>query len=595
MNVLTKTRKGFVKRAAACIVAGAVAATLIPAAVSAEGQAAEAALWETVSVINMDGFPETTGSIWGYEAEKTADGKTHKVRSIAGPAYGCGHYFINQESKICGMSEAQKTAAPDIAGENVAMVSRNWQKYGHNCSGKWIQGAFASSQAGIIVSGLFDDNNIALGDKVKVTAWVYATDIVNSTELKLCENQNQQVNFRAFTMDLDKKYNTNATENEMSFKGKLSTNMWNKISIEYEVNSANSVAKSIRIDNEEQDNIFPLRLSLAGVKVEKKVNTASSYTKKIAAVSMDEFPDTDCANYQGFNVEAPVNGKTYGVRTHGGGDPYLVGNAGGISAIGSTYGRNTHVIGGKTVAKAAVLHRGWLGTSNGNKITNPKASIWLQNVYADDEISVGDRVRVTVWASATTPKKYLSATKHEDIDTDKILFRAYINDPWKSAAQPGYNTQGQIEELTYEGDLSLGEWHKLTIEYQITEANKNARNIIIDNAKSDEVGTVYPVYLSVAGFELEKFENGGWYTVGENGNASGEIYANNTGVSEGSKLIVAAYEGDTFMGCDILDANGEVSPFSVTGAAKADKVCAYVWDMTTLKPQAGIIGLTKAE
>ena len=49
----TKTCKGFVKRAAACIVAGAVAATLIPAAVSAEGE--EIPVGTAVVIVGIDG------------------------------------------------------------------------------------------------------------------------------------------------------------------------------------------------------------------------------------------------------------------------------------------------------------------------------------------------------------------------------------------------------------------------------------------------------------------------------------------------------------------------------------------------------------
>lgn len=572
MNVLTKTCRGFVKRVAAYIVAGTVAATLITAAVSAEKTAVAPTLWETVNVLDMDGFTKKDGSdIWhGFLYEKTENGRNYNVNGMPG-----GQWVVHGDTRMTNeLSPSVAENLPDIAKNNAAFVLARSYINGYPDN-------VPASDSSIVVENLFDTSKLEIGDKIKITAYVNARTLATRTKnpnntsryIINTDNISGDINYRIMLKG--------AADERVEIRDNAEE--WKAISLEYVINSTNKAINSIKIDNKvAEGEVYPLNLYLAGVKVEKQIKTDTVYKKTVASINMDGFPEKG-GSIWGYKAEKTVNGKTYGVKTDGGGGKWVVHSNSAIRDLRDFEKAGLPPIAG---SKVATVKRGWV--SDVNATVDSKAGIVVTNLFDDSNVAVGDKIKITAYVRAS------QAYNDKDIlDDQPVNFRAYVNKPWVSDSETGYNTDATVSDISFEGKLPIGRWNAISIEYTVTEENMAARCIKVDNKKSED--GIYPLELCLAGVTVEKLENGGWYTADANGNASGEIYANNTGVSEGSKLIVAAYEGDTFMGCDILDANGEVSPFSVTGAAKADKVCAYVWDMTTLKPQAGIIGLTKAE
>ena len=147
MNVLTKTCRGFVKRVAAYIVAGTVAATLIPAAVSAEETAAAPTLWETVSEISMDGFTKTKSGSWMVAGEKTVGERTVTVQTNAGG----DPWIVCPNSGFCDVASDADLAvnAPEIAENGKLFVLDR-----HNGENGWWRPT--SIQSGIQALNLFD-------------------------------------------------------------------------------------------------------------------------------------------------------------------------------------------------------------------------------------------------------------------------------------------------------------------------------------------------------------------------------------------------------------------------------------------------------
>ena len=583
MNVLTKTCKGFVKRAAACIVAGAVAATLIPAAVSAEGQAAEAALWETVSVIDMDGFTTTKEGSYEFEANKDVSGKNVILKALPEAPL----YIMNKGTNFKDVPEDMAPNMPNIVKNNKLFVmDRN--KANYNNSGWWRP---TSCKAGIQLVNLIDTDKIGIGDRVKVTAYVYAKDlcIYDGTYTDLVENQEQNVSSRIWLTDPWKSnsepgYNTACDPKKESKIGEVPANRWTEISLEFDVTSGNRAATSLMIDNYpgvDNGGLYPLLTYLAGVKVEKRVKTDSTYKKTVSSIDMDGFTKDEEKSgiWEGMFYDKTVDGWNYKVNGLVGSTSTVHGNTGIVTNLSSVTGSVPAITKNDT---GFLMSRKYInGAPRNLPLSNTK--IEVQNIFDTTKVQNGDRLKITAYvyasflATSTLNSNGVYSLTTEGV-TGQINYRMSL-------------TGGTTEKVESKDDAA--EWKEISVEYVVNDTNKSLNGIRIDNYVQN--GEVYPLELYLAGVTVEKFENGGWYTVGENGNVSGEIYANNAGVTEGSKLMVAAYEGNTFLGCDILDINGEASPFSVTGAANADKVCAYVWDMTTLKPQAGVIGLTKAE
>ena len=589
MNVLTKTCRGFVKRVAAYIVAGTVAATLIPAAVSAEDTAAAPTLWETVSEISMDGFKKTKSGSWMVAGEKTVGERTVTVQTNAGG----DPWIVCPESGFCDVASDADLAvnAPDITENGKLFVLNR----GNGLNGYWRP---TSIKSGIHALNLFDKTKIAAGDKIKITAYVYAKNICrgegnyNNSDV----DQMQNVSARIWLTEPWKSneqpgYNTNCDPNKETFIGEIPAGKWSELSLEYTAGTGNMDINGIEINNYpgSKDGIYPLNLYLAGVKVERQTSVKSAYTKTLENINMDGFTVDQkgaAAVWNGFKSHKTVGDRTYSVNGSGGNDTWTQGCWSNFVSVPDNMDTVPDITKNN---KLFYFDRRYPSVGGaGSNHPSSKAAIIAGNMFDTSKVSVGDKIRVDAWLYAKNLATMGGVAA--DNQNQSVNYRIWL-------MEEGSDTVTAVNSHEPGSDAASGtmmplEWTKISLEYVVNDTNKALNSVRIDNYTD---GGVYPQEIYLAGVTVEKFENGGWYTVSENGNASGEIYANNAGVTEGSKLMVAAYEGNTFLGCDILDINGEASPFSVTGAANADKVCAYVWDMTTLKPQAGVIGLTKAE
>ncbi len=231
--------------------------------------------YQTISETDMDGFTVTGGNtapgyaVWGFTAEKTAeDGRTVNIRTYGGG----GKFVIGKDSGIvdADVSGDMTVNMPKIVKNNrLFYLSRHFADDGKGNTGT------PTPSSSLIPLNAFNNHRVKNGDKMKITAWVYPSEIVElGGNLKTDGiDQYQDVKYRMWLIDMWKSveqpgYNSGNPGTE-SAVGTIPANKWSEISFEYEINDANKNVTGIRIDNETESGVYPLRLYLAGVKVER--------------------------------------------------------------------------------------------------------------------------------------------------------------------------------------------------------------------------------------------------------------------------------------------------------------------------------------
>lgn len=231
--------------------------------------------YQTISETDMDGFTVTKGNkaptyaIWGFEAEKAAEnGRKVKI----GTDGGGGKWIIGKNSRIvdADTSGDMTVDMPEIIKNNkLFYLSRHWSDDGKGTSGTPVP------STSIQPLGLFNNHRVKKGDKIRITAWVFPSEIVEVGGNLSTEgiDQYQDVNYRMWLIEPWKSveqpgYQSGKPGAESSV-GTIPANKWSEISFEYEVNDRIKNITNIRIDNEAKSGVYPLRLYLAGVKVER--------------------------------------------------------------------------------------------------------------------------------------------------------------------------------------------------------------------------------------------------------------------------------------------------------------------------------------
>lgn len=571
-----------------------VAAAMLPAmGVAAETAPPEGKCWKTVTDVSMDIFDAGTGSVWGFGASKTIGDSTYTVKSDNAAAYQCSDWLINPESGIVAYNDTK-----------IAKLTRGWFEYGHTCGGAWKVGVFAGSSSGLAFSDIYADADVAEGDTIRVTARVKADgmfDIDNNSNVEDAES----AAFKAYILSPwksndDPGYNIKGSVPELTFQGELPLGQWNDIEIVYTVNSANKAARQLSVNNAVTGGVYPMYLYLSNVKVEKLADITVG--ENIATIDMNGFTTTcDYSNtgaIWGLTGTKTVGDTTYTLKTDGGTDPWIIGR---WSTFLNLHDENKDAMknNAPTIIKNNRLFRlnrqhTWAEDWSISGTPSSKSGIYI-NALQPGDVNIGDRIKVTAWVyvdqlCAGYPGNGNSPVTDGVDQNQDVNVRMWLMNPWVSNENPGYNpgNPGNTEEA-YVGKIPASTWTPVTFEYTINETNINANNIRIDNYT--ESGS-YPLNMYLAGVQVDNITDEGSYSV--NGDTvDGALTIRSIIPAEGSVVIVAAYNGNTFLNASVQDFTTTSVSFTISDAAGADSVQAFVWDKTTLKPYIPAIVLQK--
>ena len=272
--------------------------------------------YEELSEIDMDGFTTTcddynaTGAIWGLAGTKTVGDTTYTLKTDG----GTDPWIVGRWSMFLDMQGENKDAmnndTPSIIKNNKLFRLNRQYTWAQN----WSISGTPSSKAGVYINAL-NPSDVAIGDRIKVTAWVYVDELCagypGSTTPPVTDgvDQNQDVNVRMWLMNpwvsvSNPGYNPGDPGNaEEAYVGKIPANTWTPIFFEYTVNETNSAVYNVRIDNYTQSGSYPLNMYLAGVKAERYVDPRGNQNPNLAP--RPEIP-LDNTEY-----EITIDGKAY--------------------------------------------------------------------------------------------------------------------------------------------------------------------------------------------------------------------------------------------------------------------------------------------
>ena len=228
--------------------------------------------WEKLTELDMDGFSLTENSTWGIAGEKTVDERTVTLKTEG----GADPWIVCTESGFCDV-----TSDMDLT-VNVPEITENGKLFVLNRGkGLNIWWRPTSVKSGIQALNLFDKTKIKDGDKIKITAYVYAKNICkgegnyNNSDV----DQKQNVSARIWMTEPWKSnsepgYNTNCDPLKESFIGEIPAGEWTELSLEYTASNSNMNVNGIQIDNYpgSKEGIYPVLLYVAGIKAERYVD-----------------------------------------------------------------------------------------------------------------------------------------------------------------------------------------------------------------------------------------------------------------------------------------------------------------------------------
>ena len=228
--------------------------------------------WETLAELDMNGFNLTANSTWQIKAEKTVDERTVTLQTNA----GADPWIVCPDSGFCDVASDMDLAVdvPEIT-ENGKLFVLNRNK---GLNGWWRP---TSVKSGIQALNLFDKTKIKYGDKIKITAYVYAKNICkgegnyNNSDV----DQKQNVSARIWLTEPWKSnsepgYNTNCDPLKESFIGEIPAGEWTELSLEYTASNSNMNVNGIEMNNYpgSKEGIYPIMLYVAGIKAERYVD-----------------------------------------------------------------------------------------------------------------------------------------------------------------------------------------------------------------------------------------------------------------------------------------------------------------------------------
>lgn len=235
--------------------------------------------YETISEIDFSNITHAVYSPhWYFESTGvTADGLAYKADLSASGGYisaSSNYYTVDSlaDGAFGGLKESE---LPEISSGNLLRLTR-----GQYDTSKPDRGGM------IRIRNIFDKSKVEIGDRVKITAWVYTDDIWDGvSEQTAVEDQENATT--ALNMWLSVERNTSHNQagyNHTGWQGDegiritdLKNHEWVPVSFEYEITRGNMAAADIRIDASVDSGAFPHSRNtfIAGVRVEKVTSGTS--------------------------------------------------------------------------------------------------------------------------------------------------------------------------------------------------------------------------------------------------------------------------------------------------------------------------------
>lgn len=557
-------KKNVLKRFASAVIAGAMTITMLPAFASgtassgasgASSSTATGEIWTTIADIKVDSF-EGLRDERAFEDTKTIDGREYTLKADNEDTWA-KHGWL----KAHKLSEAPNGALPTYTGVGEYAVM--------GASGRWYSYANTSCETYWKLSNIYGSDTVAVGDKVKVSAAVYgrAPAIWNASEKEatVCEETVTEAALR-MTAGGNSEYKTIAKDS------------WHTISMEFEITEDNISNNFVKIDGCAKTYTEPYMRDwfLGNVKVEKLTTVGGNYTvstgkkwQSLYTIKMDSFDavrterafeDTKIIDGREYTLKAD-NEDTYAM--HSWTKAYTLNDApnGALPAYDS--------VGDYVVMGASGR---WYSYA-----TSSCETYWkLSNLYDSENMQAGDRVRISAAVYGRVP--------------------CIWNPTDKTAAVQEGATKGALR-ITSGGNseynvMSADAWHTISLAYTVTAADLADNFVKIDGCAKD-YNNPYLRDWFLGSVTVEK-------EVDDPTSPAGVITGKVTiGVTDtvaadaDYRVLVAAYKGDLFLGCDIMNytALGDYD-FEIEDAIGTDKVVAYLWDMNDYEPQLVPVNLT---
>ncbi len=242
--------------------------------------------FEPFKTVNTQGFGNEETTYHSYLVSKT-DGD--KIRKLGIDGNNWWNYRLGANSAIypTGRLEVQfpnlDKGIPSFANGMVAWVDRGVSiPDPRNVTG------WSSEAAGVRFINIFDEGDVTLGDKLKITAWVYANNMgklaertgkattaegsAGSTWVKdtTSTTVKTQLSIKQ-TADMPLGlYDYAPTDDEIAI-AEIELDKWQPITLTYEINEDNIGSRSISIDNScvTFGDTYPKNLFVSGVEIEK--------------------------------------------------------------------------------------------------------------------------------------------------------------------------------------------------------------------------------------------------------------------------------------------------------------------------------------
>ena len=676
-NGLKRTWQHFTKRASTLILAGAVAISILPMAVSAADETGGTKFWQTINHIKASDFaevfygahgrfisadPDTITSTNGkYTAERLLgdDGVYPGLSAYHNGAAGLTTRGRNGDwsakLKEGGLVDDAYSAWLGDGQYSAFMIRHAWNRDGLGQGFAW-----SDPSAGIRFGGIYADvaGDIQVGDKIRITAKVFPTETGiythdstnNWTWLNNKNNFLDGSDTSAKLNDVDKtlaeEYPTPPKTETISLwlsgtgyaasapeEGKPYTTMnvtfdqWNDVELEYTVTEDNKNVDSVKIDAKDRTIgtlacHYPAAITTyyGGVKVERYTSPGGSYTfqngkkwEQLSQVTMDDYKEVEGSsggiswwggkksdNTGWLSAEAG-SGKYAEFKTNYGHQRIHQGT--GIRPISGEGGVTAPAIpGAGAITKVFKLNRAWSQQSGswnaGMGKGAPDSRINISGLFDKTKVQVGDTVKITAWVMGLEMHDATTAADSMKPD-DAATVTMWLSDKARSgdvatngpAADYNLAKPANASETASYDDMKQGVWKEISLTYTVTEENKDVTGIGLNSDKmgSDKVAA-FPLYLYVAGVKAEKLVDDPTQTAGT---VSGTITAQIDDAA-GTKIVVAAYQGNELLGCDIVDADAATTKysFSIADASGTDKVIAYIWKLDNANPVLAPIPLT---
>ena len=598
-----KTTKGLFKKLTSLLIAGTMLLSILPMTSVVATEVPDGKVWQTLVNIQMDAF-EALRTEWTTKDSATINGRDIGAELV----WGSGAFHANSRAHKYGQydywTEVVYNSRPSTVGE-----------YGLVHHGAWVSGSgWTKSDQGWKFKNLWDANTVSVGDKVRITAQVYPSAKNMSTQ-----NSKQEPTADASGNIIPvENGNMRMTAGGVEDLTNVTGDQWNEMVMDIDITEANiSTNNAVQIDSGAvgEGNFYAVRWLLGSVTVEILEDANGSYTidtgKKWETVSEIDFDGFADLTYSDWNMETTetVDGHTYGLGFTNG----VYHSATGLktrSEVDSSISFPS-IVKDKTNGKIALVRRKWVDVSTG--WTSPKSGFWVKNIFGPDGVQLGDRVKITAYVYHNTPWKYDGKNLAEYPDGEAtntastVMWLSQADDASTTDINENFFSNNPLGMNNGAGEINIAttkanEWNEISLEYVIGEGNQYAEGVQICSlgVKEGDEGKVVladapyamPYMFYLAGLKVEKQVDTGSGTVDA---AVGTVNIDTEGIAtEGSKILVAAYDGDMFLGCDILDCEAEKYnyDFVIYNAKAADSVKAYVWNMNDIEPQFTPIELT---